>query len=739
MGNPRPLTVLVIDDDRVILDTFDLMLAELGYAALLASGQDQGIELFRQEHPDLALVDLYLENTCGFKVLQQIHEMSPETPVLIISGGGDIKDVIEALRGGAWDYLNKPINLSMLRHAISKALERARLLQEKRDYQAHLEEQVAQRTRDLRQAYAELVMANEHLANNEQRYRAIFENLQDVFFEILLDGTLLELSPSCRQLLDLPASELLEQNFWDYLIIEDEKYQLLQQLEKHGRVRNFELVLKSESDKVVPCSLVAKLHPASGGNPARICGTIRDVTDRKLAEARIKHLAYYDDLTDLPNRRLFSDRMAVSLSHARRHDRFGALLFIDLDNFKTINDSLGHLAGDQLLLQMAKRISEKLRHEDTLARLGGDEFVILLDDLGSNDLEAAKQARQAADKVQKTLGEPFEIDNHQLHISISIGISLFPAEQADVHELLQQADSAMYQAKEAGRNRICFFSPSMQQVANQRLTMEKDLRVALSQEQFLLHLQPQVDLAGEIIGAEVLLRWHHNGAGYVEPRNFIPVAETTGLIIPIGEWVLRRACSEFLKLKQAGLANQLRKVSINVSPRQFHQDDFVDKVRLILGETGMNPRLLQLELTEGVLISDLARTIKTMTALKNLGLRISIDDFGTGYSSLAYLKRLPLDELKIDKSFVHDIDSDDNAAAIVSAIIAMAGHLGLEVIAEGVETSSEFSSLQSKGGKVFQGYYFCRPVSALQFAQLLQTGPRSTNYPFYPARPSSLQ
>jgi len=721
----KPATILIIDEDRGVLDTFHTFLEDLGFKALEALSGELGIELFRSEHPDLVLVDLSMQEIGGLQVLRQIHRLSPDTPVIIVSGGGDMSDVIEALRGGAWDYLNKPVNFSMFLHAVSKALERARLLRENRDYQKHLEAEVAHRTQELRCANRELVKTNENLTRSERRYRSIFENLQDVYFEILLDGKILELSQSIGQLMAYSVAEMLKTSFWEHFILDEEKNQFLHYIKRKGRVRNFEVLLRSKNEKVVPCSLVARLHRSRGDTPARICGTIRDVTDRKVAEARIKHLAYFDDLTDLPNRRLFSDRMAVSLAHARRHGNHGALLFLDLDRFKTINDSLGHLTGDQLLLKVAKRITQNLRNEDTLARLGGDEFVILLDDLGKDELGAARQAQQAADKIRSTLFQPFHVHNHQLHISVSIGISMFPSAEASVYDLLQQADSAMYQAKESGRDCVRFFLPSMQESASYRLSLEKDLRDAMNRDEFKLYFQAQVDVTGLVTGAEVLMRWDHSRKGFVAPSEFIPIAETTGLIVPIGEWVIRQTCLEFQQWARAGLAEHLQKVSINVSPRQFHQNNFVSAIEQILAETGMNPRYLQLELTEGVVISNLARTIDIMDALKGLGLRISIDDFGTGYSSLAYLKRLPLDELKIDKSFIRDIDNDSNSAAIVSAIIAMAKHLGLEVIAEGVETSSELESLQAKGSRTFQGYFFYRPLSAGEFARLLQPAERS--------------
>jgi diguanylate cyclase (GGDEF)-like protein len=436
-----------------------------------------------------------------------------------------------------------------------------------------------------------------------------------------------------------------------------------------------------------------------------ILGALEMRYGRQVAEATVRRQALYDTLTDLPNRRMFFDRLKQELARSQRHQHLGVVMFLDIDHFKKINDSLGHLVGDELLIAVADRLKGRLRDEDVIARLGGDEYVILIPELGDT-LEAATRRVQAfAEELLTLIRGHFDIRGHNLHVTASIGITLFPLQQKTPEDLLQQADTAMYQAKREGRNSACFFLPNMQEAANYRLSIEKGLHQALARDEFELYYQPQLDSHGVLIGAEALLRWHHPERGTVSPGEFITIAEESGIILEIGEWVLRAACRAVSALDQQQVT-----ISVNVSPKQFKDPNFVERVNRVLDDTGADPHHLRIEITESTVIDNIEQTIVRLQQLKRLGISFSIDDFGTGYSSLAYLKRLPVDVIKIDQSFVRDIETDSNDAAIVETIIVMARHLGLGVVAEGVETESIRAFLLSKGCHQFQGYLFSRPL-----------------------------
>lgn len=452
--------------------------------------------------------------------------------------------------------------------------------------------------------------------------------------------------------------------------------------------------------------------------------TFRDTTERKKVKAQIEYQAYYDGLTDLPNRRLLLNQLEQNLARCKHHGHIGAILFLDLDRFKAVNDSLGHKVGDALLKSVAERLSSGLSTEDTAARLSGDEFVVLLSEV-SDELETAEiQVRSFAERIQSILSQPYDIEGRLLHITPSIGITLFPMGNEDTETILREADIAMYRAKEKGRNAIQFYLPSMQQDANEKLLLENDLRQAMARDELLLHCQPQTNAEGIIHGAEVLIRWQHPMRGLIPPGDFIPLAEDTGLILPIGEWVLLTACRQLKVWSDESIDCTRLTISVNVSPRQFRQKSFVQQIQAILEETGANPACLELEITEGLVIADVEDTIEKMLALQEIGVRFALDDFGTGYSSLNYLKRLPLNKLKIDQSFVRDITTDPNNAAIIETIIAMASHLKLGVIAEGVESEEQLQFLQQQGCHSFQGHHFYRPMSFDAYRKTLreQTG-----------------
>jgi diguanylate cyclase (GGDEF)-like protein len=439
-------------------------------------------------------------------------------------------------------------------------------------------------------------------------------------------------------------------------------------------------------------------------------------------EYQTRFAALHDVLTGLPNRALFMDRLTQRLETAKRHDHTGAVLFLDLDRFKTINDSLGHGVGDGLLREVGQRLRGIMRGEDTVARLGGDEFVVLLAELDDDAEAVAIEVQNVAEKILDTLAQPHWFRRRKLYAPSSIGIALFSQNSLDVSEVLQQADVAMYRAKESGGNCFRFFLPSMQGAAEERLELENALRRALEQEEFVLHYQPVVDIRdpGRIVGAEALVRWQqHPQRGMVLPGEFIGVAEETGLILGLGDWVLEEVCRQIQEWTTTLPDLDFGRISVNISPRQFQHSNFVDRLTGIVSDAGVDPSRLSLELTENLLVRDVEKVIARMTELKFRGFHFSIDDFGTGYSSLTYLKRLPLDTLKIDRSFVRDITSDPNDATIVESILAMSSRMGFRVVAEGVETEEQLAFLARHRCDLYQGYLFSRPVPADALAALL--------------------
>ncbi|WP_208300130.1 bifunctional diguanylate cyclase/phosphodiesterase, partial [Aquabacterium sp. A08] len=442
-----------------------------------------------------------------------------------------------------------------------------------------------------------------------------------------------------------------------------------------------------------------------------LCGISTDLTEYRHIQAEIHQLAFFDPLTNLPNRRLLLDRLHTALAFYGRNGLDGALLFIDLDNFKTLNDTLGHDMGDLLLQQMAERLQTQVREQDSLARLGGDEFVVMLTELHPDPLEAARRAEHVAHKLLRTLAQPYDLHGRAYECTVSVGVALFSDAGGLVEDILKRADMAMYEAKAQGRNTVRFFNPQMQQHVEARAALETDLREGLAHSQFRLHYQPQVDADGRVLGVEALLRWTHPRRGEVPPAQFIPVAEACGLILPLGQWILREACAQLVRWSDRPETAAWR-VAVNVSARQFRHADFVPDVLAALRDSGADPHRLELELTESQLLDDVDSVIAKMSVLRARGVNFSLDDFGTGYSSLSYLKRLPLYKLKIDQSFVRDLLVDANDAAIVRTVVALARSLDLAVIAEGVETDAQRNALLAAGCREYQGYLYARPMPA---------------------------
>ena len=472
-----------------------------------------------------------------------------------------------------------------------------------------------------------------------------------------------------------------------------------------------------EFDRVVDNiehSYLADISLAQMGEDNVVLFMVQDITLRKQSEEEIHQLAFYDPLTQLPNRRLLHELLLQNMSFSARSGKYGALMFLDMDNFKTINDVQGHDVGDLLLKEVATRLKRTVREGDTVARLGGDEFVVALESLSTNPHEAALQSEMVAEKIRVALIQTYQFNSIQLHSSPSIGVTLFRGHQNSLEELLKQADLAMYQAKLGGRDRVCFFDPAMQVEMESRAQLEKDLRASIRLEQLQLYYQMQVDDSGRIIGAEALIRWLHPVRGLVSPHEFIPLAEEIGMIIPIGNWVVEQACNHLKKWETDPVMDKLQ-ISINVSSTQLNQPDFVDQIKSAIEKVGICAFRLKLELTESLVLNDVEDVIEKMNELNRVGINFALDDFGTGYSSLSYLKRLPLEQLKIDQSFIHGITKDKHNNIMVRTIINIASNFGMKVIAEGVETDDQLAFLRQYGCNIFQGYFFGKPVPADEF------------------------
>ncbi len=557
------------------------------------------------------------------------------------------------------------------------------------------------------------------LAESETRFRTIFDAAGDAFFiHDVETGQILDVNQCMCEMYGCTHEQALQSTLADFSA-NVEPYTLAEVGEKlrltlaEGQQTFDWLARRLDGSQFW---VEVKLQHTRIGTAERIIALVRDITERKKAEEEINNLAFYDPLTGLPNRRLLLDRLEHALASSARNERYGALLFIDLDNFKTLNDTLGHDIGDLLLQQVSQRLFTCVREGDTVARLGGDEFVVMLENLSDDMRKSATQTEIVGEKILATLNQRYHLASHVHHSTPSIGVTLFANHQVTLDELLKRADLAMYQAKAAGRNTLRFYDPEMQAVVSTRAALEADLREAVLKDQFQLYYQAQVVGEGRLTGVEALIRWPHPQRGMVSPAEFIPLAEDTGLILPIGLWVLKTACTQLAAwAAQPEMAHLT--VSVNVSARQFHHRDFVDQVLAVLEHTGANPKMLKLELTESLLVDDVAEIIANMTLLKAKGVCFSLDDFGTGYSSLSYLKRLPLDQLKIDQSFVRNILTDPNDAAIAKMVIVLAESLGLSVIAEGVEITAQRDFLARQGCHAYQGYLFSRPLPLAAFEE----------------------
>ncbi len=574
-------------------------------------------------------------------------------------------------------------------------------------------------------AEARLAAATEALRSSEARYRTVFQTSLDLIaINRLSDGMYVDVNKAFVDATGFEREEVLghtslELNAW---ADSRDRRIFVELLRLQSQCRNLEVSFKRKNGEVFS-ALVSAAAIELEGVPC-VVTQIRDISHAKAAQNEIRNLAFYDPLTGLPNRRLLLDRLRQALAAGARSGRSQALLFVDLDHFKTLNDTLGHQTGDLLLKEVAQRIVACTSEADTAARLGGDEFLVLLEDLSGTPEEAAAQAKAVGEKVLAAIDQPYLLNGRECRSSASIGISVVGNRRETAHEALQQADIAMYQAKAAGRNAIRFFAPALQAAVNARATMEDDLRKAIKNNEFVLYYQPQVDRA-RLIGAEALIRWQHPTRGLLAPGDFISLAEETGLILPLGNWVLETACAQIAAWANREQSTHIS-VAVNISARQFRQPEFVEQVLAALDRAGADSQDLDLELTESMLVENIEDIIAKMSLLKSHGLRFSLDDFGTGYSSLAYLKRLPLDQMKIDRSFVRDMLVDESSGAIAQTIISLSRAMGLPVIAEGVETEQQREFLTRLGCHAFQGYLFSRPLPLREFEDHWLPTPRNS-------------
>ncbi len=645
--------------------------------------------------PDVLLLDFKLP---GMNALDVMHEVRRGRglmlPIIVITGHGDETSAAQTLKLGATDYLVKQEDLL---HRLPVAIENAW-------YRAQLERERGA------------------LRESEERFRQMAGAIGDVFW--LSDPqhhSALYVSPAFERIFCMPVSAVYaDARAWVAQVHVDDRAAVLAHMDSPEPVDfqiDFRLCPPGHEMRYVAMRVYVVRDVT--GRSMRRAGVIQDVTERKAQEARIEHLAYHDSLTGLPNRAMLMDRLGQALSQAQRLDQQVAVLFIDLDRFKLVNDSLGHPVGDQLLQEIARRLRATLRDNDTVARVGGDEFQVVV-----GNVAGATDAARIAEKLMRTLGEPFTLEGQELHVTASLGVSLFPRDGASGELLLKYADTALYEAKGEGRNAYRFFSPEMNAQAHGRLRLENDLRRAVERHELELHYQPQLDLAtGEVCAVEALVRWRHPVRGLVLPNAFIPMAEETGLVLGIGEWVLNEACVQVAQWQRDGLADNLSplRVAVNISARQLQRPGLDGAVRRALALSGLAANCLELEITESSVMLDPQHAQSVLQSLRELGVLLSIDDFGTGYSSLAYLKRLPLDRLKIDRSFIGGIPADSDDAAIVETIIVMTHKLGLRVIAEGVETLEQRLQLVRQGCDEMQGFLLAHPVPAAELPALLKT------------------
>ena len=683
--------ILITEDEALIAMDIDMQLREMGYTPVgHATRGDEAIELARTLKPDLVLMDIQLSgNMDGIAAAQAIHSQLA-LPVVFVTAFAADEILARAKLTEPYGYILKPFSEREMRTVIEMALHK---------HQADA---------SLRKTAAALHAAHLHS-------QAILDNVINAVITINEAGFMESFNLAASAMFGYTANEAIGSNV-SLLMPQPHKGQHDSYLAFYRRTGEARIIGKPrelegqrKDGSVFPMTLSVTKVALNGR--VSFVGVVSDMTQRRRDEEEIRRLAFYDPLTQLPNRRLLMDHLRHAMLTSIRTGQRGAVMFLNLDHFKSINDNLGHDMGDLLLQQVSRRLQSSVREGDIVARVGGDEFVLVLESIGSKEHEAAARAESIANQVITSLGQPYSLQGKAYHCTPSIGIVMFLQDAGNLEGLLKQADAGMYQAKASGRNKACFFDPAMQAAAMVRSAMEEALHQGLARKEFLLHYQIQVGAQNGITGVEALVRWNHPERGMVPPGKFISLAEETGVILPLGQWVMEAACAQ-LALWAKSTVTASWSMAVNVSALQFSQANFVEQVTLALNKSGANPELLKLELTESMLVGNVEEIVAKMNALRLLGVRFSLDDFGTGYSSLSYLKRLPLAQLKIDQSFVRDLLTDPNDAVIASTIVSLGHSLGLKVIAEGVETQGQFDFLSGMGCDAFQGYFFGRPAAA---------------------------
>jgi len=685
----QTLNVLYVEDDPEIRRQLVLYLSRrVGNLLVAENGQD-GLELFRTHRPEIVVTDIVMPLMDGLKMAEGIKALDADTPVIVTTAFNDQDFFLNAIEVGIDHYVLKPIHLDALLEAIRKA---ARVVFQQRE--------IDTKNRDLQLA------------------AKVFDNSAEGIIITDRDNNIISVNRAFSEITGFSAEEAVGKN--PHILSSGrqgpEFYSAMwHTLQEIGHWQG-ELWNRRKNGEVFPQWLTISVERDPQGEITHHIALFTDITQHKYDEERIERLAYYDPLTDLPNRVLLQDRLTQALAAAQRNRESAAILMLDLDRFKNINESLGHAVGDEVLQAVAERLRNCVREADTVARLGGDEYLIVM-----AEANGAQDIAQYAQKIIDAFIAPVKLEKQELGVTLSIGISVFPNDGDDEQTLMKNADSAVYSAKQAGRNTYQFYTRDMNASILEALMIENSLRRALERQELRLFFQPQVDLhSGKIIGAEALIRWIHPEQGLLAPNSFIPIAEDSGLIIPIGEWVLRDACRHLKAWQDAGFTDLT--VAINMSAMQFRQENLAESIVAIAKETGADLQYVELELTESMIMHNAESMIESMQALKGLNLKLSIDDFGTGYSSLSYLKRFPIDKLKIDRSFVNDITEDPSDLAISKFIIDLARNLGLRAIAEGVETAEQLQLLRENGCDEIQGFYFSRPVPAEDFEAMLRAG-----------------